>query len=208
MYLNEVESLDSIPALALRLSCEYLSAQELPAISATTQPRIKWKPPSISAFKVNFDAALFSDQQWTGVGVIIRDGQGLPIVALSKHFPYLYSIDDAEALVAREALRFAVEIGISDAEVEVKGDSLTICNTLKCQDSSFASYGDIIDEACLVARSFHGVSFSHVKREGNRATHMLARWAIELQDDFLVWLEDVPPYLESVIHLEFTPALI
>ena len=101
-----------------------------------------------------------------------------------------------------------MEIGIANAKVEFEGDSLTICNALQYQDSSFASYGDIIDEACLVARSFHGVSFSHVKREGNRAAHMLARGAIELQNDFLVWLEDVPPYLESVIHSELTPALI
>ena len=44
-----------------------------------------------------------------------------------------------------------MEIGISDAEFE--GDSLTICNALRCQDQSFASFGDIIDEACLLARS-------------------------------------------------------
>jgi hypothetical protein len=69
---------------------------------------------------------------------------------------------------------FAVEIGIANATVEFEGDSLTICNALKNQDSSFAPYGDIIDEACLVARSFHGISVSHVKREGNRAAHMLA----------------------------------
>uniref|UniRef100_A0A2N9F4S2 Reverse transcriptase domain-containing protein n=1 Tax=Fagus sylvatica TaxID=28930 RepID=A0A2N9F4S2_FAGSY len=179
LYRNEVESLDSIPTLALRLSSEYLSAQELPECPTTTKSRTKWKPPTASAFKVNFDAALFKDQQWTGVGVIIRDGQGLPLATLSKRFPYLYSIDDAEALAAREALQFAVEIGISNTIVEFEGDSLTISNALKYQDSSFASYGDIIDEARLIARSFHGVSFSHVKREGNCAAHMLARRAID-----------------------------
>uniref|UniRef100_A0A2N9GM00 RNase H type-1 domain-containing protein n=1 Tax=Fagus sylvatica TaxID=28930 RepID=A0A2N9GM00_FAGSY len=208
LYHNEFESLDLIPMLALRLSSKYLTAQELPAISATIQPRLKWKPPSISAFKINFDAALFNDQQCTGVGVIIRDDQGLPIAALCKRLPYLYAVDDAEALAAREALQFAVETRLSDAEVEVEGDFLTICNALKCQDSSFASYGDIIDEACLVARSFQGCSFSHVKQEGNRAAHMLACRAIELQGDFLVWLEDVPPYLEAVIHSELSLAII
>uniref|UniRef100_A0A2N9FBV7 Reverse transcriptase zinc-binding domain-containing protein n=1 Tax=Fagus sylvatica TaxID=28930 RepID=A0A2N9FBV7_FAGSY len=75
------------------------------------KPQNKWKPPSVSAFKVNFDATLFNEQQWTGVGVIIRDGQGLPIAALCKRFSYLYSVDDVEALAAREALQFSVEIG-------------------------------------------------------------------------------------------------
>ncbi len=111
LYRNEVVSLDSIPTLALHLSFEYLSAQELPATAAPVQPQNKWKPPSVSAFKVNFDATLFNEQQWTGVGVIIRDGQGLPIAALCKRFSYLYSVDDAEALATREALQFSVEIG-------------------------------------------------------------------------------------------------
>ena len=111
LYRNEVVSLDSIPTLALHLSSEYLSAQKLLATAAPVQPRIKWKPPSVFAFKVNFDATLFSEQQWTGVEVIIRDGQGLPIATLCKRFPYLYSVDDAEALAVHKALQFAVEIG-------------------------------------------------------------------------------------------------
>jgi ribonuclease HI len=206
LYRNEVGYLDSIPSLALHLSSEHLNAHDPPATSAPIQPQIKWKSSSISAFKVNYDAALFNDQLKTGVGVIIRDGQGLPIAALCKRFLSLHSVDDAEALAVCEALKFAMEIGISDAEFE--GDSLTICNTLRCHDQSFASFGDIIDEACLLARSLQRCSFSHVKREGNRVAHLLARRAIELQEDFLVWLEDVPPYLESVIHSEFIPASI
>uniref|UniRef100_A0A2N9IZ60 Reverse transcriptase domain-containing protein n=1 Tax=Fagus sylvatica TaxID=28930 RepID=A0A2N9IZ60_FAGSY len=144
---------------------------------------------------------ILSDLFVLGLGVIIRDGQGLPIAALCKRFMCLHSVDDAEAIAAREALQFVGEIGITDAEFE--GDSLTICNALRSQDQSFASFGDIIDEACLLASSLSRCSFSHVKWEGNCVAHLLARRAIDLQEDFLVWLEDVPPYLESVIHLEF-----
>ena len=95
LYRNEVDSLDLIPTLALHLSSKYLSAQVLPATSAPIQSRIKWKPPSIFAFKVNFDGALFHEQQWIGVGVIICDGQGLLITALYKSFMCLHSVDDA-----------------------------------------------------------------------------------------------------------------
>ncbi len=138
------------------------------------------------------------------MGVIIRDGQGLPIAALCKRFKCLHSVDDAEALAAREAMQFAMEIGILDAEFE--GDSITICKALRCQDQFLASYGAIIEDVFFLARALQRCSFSHVKREGNRVAHLLARRAIELQDDFLVWLEDVPPYLESVIQSEFNSA--
>ena len=62
------------------------------------------------------------------MGVIIRDGRGFPIATMCKRFQCLHAVDDAEAITAREALQFAVEIGISKAEVE--GDSLTICTAL------------------------------------------------------------------------------
>uniref|UniRef100_A0A2N9GCA1 RNase H type-1 domain-containing protein n=1 Tax=Fagus sylvatica TaxID=28930 RepID=A0A2N9GCA1_FAGSY len=109
-------------------------------------------------------------------------GRGLPIAALCKQFQCLYTIDDAEAIAAREAVTFAREIGILDAEVE--GDSLTICNALKNWDSVFVSIGDIIDEAHLLAGAFQQISFSHVKRDGNCTIHMLARRALDLQEDF------------------------
>ena len=178
MYRNEAEPLESIPALAVHLASEFLSAQITPDTSGRSQPWIKWKPSSSSAFKVNFDAALFPDQQWTGVGVVIRDGQGLPIAALCKRSKCFHSVDDAEALAALEAMQFAMEIGIQDAEFE--GDALTICNALRCQDQSLASYDAIIDDVLFFARALQRCSFSHVKWEGNRVAHMLARRAIEL----------------------------
>ena len=66
-----------------------------------------------------------------------------------------------EAIAAREAIKLAREIRVSDVEVE--GDSLLICNALKNGESGFASYGAIIDETHMLAASFQWISFSHVK---------------------------------------------
>ena len=95
----------------------------------------------------------------------------------------------------------AWDIGL--LHVEVEGDSLTIINALKEQDLCLASYGDIIMDIHQLAGSFHCVKFCHVRREGNNAAHTMARKVLDLHSDFLVWLEDVPDFLEHVIQAEF-----
>jgi ribonuclease HI len=190
LYRNEFDPLCSIPQLAASLSSEFLEAHKTEAPILPAPPTPIWKPPSHCAYKINFDAALSSANVRTGVGVIIRDGRGLPIATLCKHFQCLHAVDDVEAIAAREAIQFTVEIGISKAEVE--GDSLTICTALQRQDSSYATFGVVLEDVCLLASSFQRCSFSHVKREGNRIAHMLTRRALDLHDDFIIWLEDNP----------------
>ena len=115
-------------------------------------------------------------------------------------------MNDAEAIAVREAVKLARDVGL--IEVEVEGDSLIIFNDLGDQDVCFASYIDIIKDIQQLACSLERVGFSHVRRNGNRVAHVLARKALELSSDFLVWLEDVPVVLEDVIQSEFLQVLI
>ena len=107
-------------------------------------PKQAWQPPTQFEFKANCDAALFPSHNMTSVGVVIRDGRGLPIATLCKRFHCLHAVDDAEAIAAREAVQLARDVGL--AEVEVEGDSLVILHALKQQEVCFASYGDIIQD--------------------------------------------------------------
>ena len=87
--------------------------------------------------------------------------------------------------------------------VEVEGDSLMVITALKDQERCLASYGDIIWDIQHLAVSFQCVKYGHVRREGNNAAHVLARKVLDLHSDFLVWLEDVPGFLDHVIQAEF-----
>jgi hypothetical protein len=127
-------------------------------------------------------------------------GHGLPIAALCKRFYCLYAVNDGHGHGLPR------DVGLT--EVEVEGDSLIIFNDLGDQDVCFASYIDIIKDIQQLACSLEQVGFSHVHRDGNRVAHVLARKALELSSDFLVWLEDVPVYLEDVIQSEFLQVLI
>ncbi|CAL5396860.1 unnamed protein product [Camellia sinensis] len=58
----------------------------------------KWSPLAGGFFKVNFDEATFKRQQSCGVGVLICDQRGEPIVALSEQIPTWTEADCIEAI--------------------------------------------------------------------------------------------------------------
>ena len=48
------------------------------------KPRIVWKPPSTNMLKINFDGAVFRKENRSGVGVVIRNFEGLVLASLSQ----------------------------------------------------------------------------------------------------------------------------
>lgn len=58
-------------------------------------------------FKMNFDGAIFENLALAGLGIVIRDEQGLIITALSQRIPLPNSVNMVEALAARRSLIFA-----------------------------------------------------------------------------------------------------
>ena len=103
-------------------------------------------------------------------------------------------------MAARVALQLAWDIGLWNVELE--GDSLLVIRALKDQELSLATYGDVILDIQHLAVSFQCVRYCHVSRAGNNAARVLARKALDLHSEFLVWLEDVPDFLDHVIQAE------
>lgn len=56
---------------------------------------------------MNFDGAIFENLALAGLGIVIRDEQGLIIIALSQRIPLPNSVNMVEALAVRRALIFA-----------------------------------------------------------------------------------------------------
>ena len=46
-------------------------------------PQAHWSPPPVSTYKPNFDAALFEELHYAGLGIMYRDHSGQVIAALS-----------------------------------------------------------------------------------------------------------------------------
>ena len=71
---------------------------------------------------------------------------------------------DIKALAAIQALEFGLEVRIDQAIKE--GDSKIVVKALVSKDLGLASFGLLIEDACIYATSFSKFSYSHIKREG------------------------------------------
>ena len=97
-------------------------------------------------------------------------------------------------------LQFAKEPLIQDFILE--GDSLLVINALKELSPPPSSVVAIISSSLLVSQEFRHV-FSHVRRQGNKPAHLLAKYTLGI-DDFSVWLEEDPCFLNQALIQDVT----
>ncbi|XP_075651311.1 uncharacterized protein LOC142621828 [Castanea sativa] len=154
----------------------------------------RWVPPAFLWYKINTDAAVFSQAGTVGIGVVIWDHLGLVVVALSKKLPFPLGPLEAEAKAMDEAAFFAVDIGIRDALFE--SDSQAVYLTLTGTTPTHASIANIIASNHHKMHEFRTFNFSHVKRQGNRPAHLLASFAKGV-DSYVTWLEETASFIES-----------
>ena len=93
-------------------------------------------------FKINFDGATFAEEKCSGLGIIVRDKEGLVIASMATRVPQQLQLIEIEALVANKALEFAREMDISDVVLE--GDSLLVMTALKSKNPRLAPFGLLI----------------------------------------------------------------
>ena len=78
--------LDLVPQRAFESLMEFRSAQPR-KVSAPVRPRIRWTPPPEDFYKINFDAAVFQEDNRAGIGMIVCDSNGLVMASLSQNIP-------------------------------------------------------------------------------------------------------------------------
>nr|POE71608.1 putative ribonuclease h protein [Quercus suber] len=176
---------------------EFMAVNALPHSSRTGPPTVqKWKPPEHGLVKVNCDGARFTKENSAGVGVVIRNSEGLVLGSLLKLVPQAYSPLEIEAMAIATTLEFASALGCQRAIIET--DSLVLVKALREDTEFLSAVGLVLDEIRRKVNFFNELHYSHVKREGNIVAHKLARHAISVSD-VVVWMEDVPPLLFPVV---------
>ena len=118
---------------------------------------------------MNFDGALFAEENIVGLGVIIRNDSGLVMDALSQQILLPASVAMVEVLVARRVLWFAKELGFRTLIVE--GDSEVIINSINGDNMARSEFGHILQ----------GISLLHLS---------ILFLFVMLRDKLIVWLID------------------
>lgn len=74
-------------------------------------------------YKINFEVATFAKDNKDGLGVVIRNNEGLVLVmaSLTQKLPLPSTMIEVEVLAARRALELALETGFDNIILE--GDS-------------------------------------------------------------------------------------
>ena len=76
--------------------------------------------------------------------MIIRDGEGQVVAALSKHWYYPLGVIKAKEKAWEAGVLFAKDMGIQDAEFE--GNSLVLCNVLQGLASPPTSVANVLTD--------------------------------------------------------------
>ncbi|XP_042973138.1 uncharacterized protein LOC122304943 [Carya illinoinensis] len=157
-----------------------------------------WKPPSGARLKVNFDASFLKPVQKVGLGIVIRDSKGDPMVMVAGQRDSVNSAYLAEGDALSRAFSLCADLGVDEADFE--GDAKMVIDAIldPTPDSSWS--GQLVEDLKKGLSSKTNWKLTHVRRDGNRVTHVLAKLALPLDCEF-VWMEDglyvAMPYIAS-----------
>nr|XP_023891641.1 uncharacterized protein LOC112003671 [Quercus suber] len=121
------------------------------------------------------------------------------IASLVQQLDQAYQPVEIEALAACKAVEFGAELGLHRATVE--GDSVLVVKALKCKDNGLVPFGHLINDVSLFSGAFSKLSYSHIRRDGNKIAHSLARLALTTPS-CTTWMEDVPSCTLPFVHAD------
>ena len=148
------------------------------------QPIPKWTAPLPDIYKINYDGAISSADNKSRVGVVIRDCKGEVIASLIQQLEQAYQPVEVEAIAACRAVEFGSEIGVNCAIME--GDSKVIVKALRNKDNGLLSFAPLINDVSLFSSLYSELSYSHIRRDGNKVAHSLAKLTL-ITPNCTVW---------------------
>lgn len=158
---------------------------------------VKWKHPSTGKHKLNVDASVIANNHSFSMGMILRDHNGKFCKAKTVRRIGDVSVFEAEAQGVLEALKWIIELGVH--EVELESDSKLTVNAIVGNTPNYLEVGNILQECRELMKDRPDLMVSFVRKQANRVAHLLARVPCEA-DSFHVFFSPPQSVLESILY--------
>ncbi|CAL9013386.1 unnamed protein product, partial [Prunus brigantina] len=114
-----------------------------------------WRPPTPGNYKINVDGALKVGDSVRGVGVVVRNEKGEFMAACGRRLQGSYGARQTEFMAAIEGLRFAIDMGFTNAILEMDANDCiqSILSTEECNGVD----GLMIEEVKSLLNNFRAV---------------------------------------------------
>ncbi|XVF78361.1 hypothetical protein PTKIN_Ptkin14bG0125200 [Pterospermum kingtungense] len=143
-----------------------------------------WKAPPEGFMKINFDGAVCSRESIRGVGIIIRDNQGVILGAYQSAIIEITDPLTIETLAATKRLLIAKELGLR--QITLEGDALRVMTMLNSSMPDFSPLGNLFDKGRVLKREFGKCLILQVRREALRS------------ENEIMWFDNFPCNLVSI----------
>ena len=80
---------------------------------------------------------------------------------------------------------------------------LIIHRALSDESKPPSSMSAIVQGMQEMCKDFHKIEFSHVRRQGNKAAHLLAKHTIGISD-FIAWIEETSYFIKQTLIYDVT----
>uniref|UniRef100_A0A803MUC9 RNase H type-1 domain-containing protein n=1 Tax=Chenopodium quinoa TaxID=63459 RepID=A0A803MUC9_CHEQI len=157
--------------------------------------RQRWIPPPAGWAKLNVDGGV-CEGLGSSAGAVIRDEKGMALLAAAWSFEDLWEPRIAEAKALLLGVKAAVEAGF--VRVVVESGCQGLINAMKSQEDGRSCFHMILDDTRHFCSLLGSVSWSFVRREGNRVAHVLAH-SMPWEVGGRVWVADFPSTVCSTL---------
>ncbi|CAL9002138.1 unnamed protein product [Prunus brigantina] len=121
------------------------------------------------------------------------------MAACGRRLQGSYGARQTEFMAAIEGLRFAIDMGFTNAILEMDANDCiqSILSTEECNGVD----GLMIEEVKSLLNNFRAVGCQWTPRCGNKVAHAVAQFAIHC-NEFVTWIEDAPIWLLPVLEAD------
>jgi hypothetical protein len=149
------------------------SAAQLGTPSSTSDIGATWVAPKAGSLKANVDAGWDAHSKDVGLGVIVRDWQGKPVLSEWKFIPNCGSAEEAEILACLEGLKHLINLRQWPALIE--SDCLRAVQAFTVDSPDCSRSWALILEGRELLRVYSEIGIVKAERACNSVAHILAQ---------------------------------